>query len=64
MKGKEPVFAGAATAVITPFRNGEVDYDALGDIIDEQIAPLHSRTRNTETSSLTPYKEQPNACRS
>ena len=48
MKEKEPVFAGAATAVITPFRNGEVDYDALGDIIDEQIA------RNTETSSLTP----------
>ena len=38
MKGKEPVFTGAATAVITPFRDGHVDYDALGDIIDEQIA--------------------------
>ena len=38
MKGKEPVFKGAATAIITPFRNGEVDYDALGDIIDTQIA--------------------------
>ena len=38
MKGKEPVFTGAATAIVTPFRNGEVDYDALGDIIDGQIA--------------------------
>ena len=38
MKGKKPVFTGAATAVITPFRDGHVDYDALGNIIDEQIA--------------------------
>lgn len=38
MKGKQPVFTGAATAIITPFRNGEVDFDALGRIIDEQIA--------------------------
>ena len=35
---KEIVFKGAGTALITPFRNGGVDYDAFGRLIDEQIA--------------------------
>ena len=38
MKRENPVFTGAATAIITPFRRGEVDYDALGDLIDRQIS--------------------------
>ncbi len=35
--GKTTIFTGAATAIITPFRNGEVDYDAFGKIIDANI---------------------------
>ncbi len=34
---KKPVFRGIATALITPFQNGEVDYDAFGRLIDFQI---------------------------
>lgn len=31
-------FRGSFTAIITPFRDGAVDYDALGALIDAQIA--------------------------
>ena len=34
---KQSIFAGAATALITPMRNGEVDYISLGGLIDFQI---------------------------
>ena len=34
---KKIVFDGAATALVTPFKNGAVDYDAFGRIIDWQI---------------------------
>lgn len=34
---KPTVFRGIATALITPFREGEVDYEALGRIIEMQI---------------------------
>ena len=32
-----PVFKGAATALITPFSGDGIDYDALGKLIDWQI---------------------------
>ena len=35
---KDPVFRGAATALITPLNKDGVDYDALGRLIDWQIA--------------------------
>jgi len=35
---KTPVFKGASTAIITPFRDGKVDYKKLGELIDFQIA--------------------------
>lgn len=35
---KTTIFTGAATAIITPFRNGAVDYDAFGAVIDANIA--------------------------
>ena len=35
---KQIVFEGAATALITPMKNGEVDYEAFGKLIDAQIA--------------------------
>ena len=34
---KKTVFTGAATAIITPFKNNEVDYDSFGKLIDWQI---------------------------
>ena len=36
-KNKKTVFKGAATALITPFRDGAVDYISLGRLIDFQI---------------------------
>ena len=36
MKKKE-IFRGTATALITPFRDGEIDFDCLGRLIDRQI---------------------------
>ena len=34
---KEPIFRGAATALVTPLTENGVDYDALGRLIDWQI---------------------------
>ena len=34
---RQSIFTGIATALITPFRNGEVDYEAFGRLIDWQI---------------------------
>jgi len=36
-KNKKSIFKGAATALVTPFRNGEVDYITMGKLIDFQI---------------------------
>lgn len=35
---KKHIFRGAATALVTPFRDGGVDYKALGILIDRQIS--------------------------
>ena len=38
MRGnREPIFKGCATALATPFRDGEVDYYTLGEMIERQI---------------------------
>ena len=34
----KPLFTGCATALVTPFRDGRVDYDALDRLVEEQIA--------------------------
>ena len=34
---KDPIFTGCGVAIITPFKNGAVDFDAFGKIIDWQI---------------------------
>ena len=34
---KERIFQGVGTALITPFKDGNIDYGALGNIIEEQI---------------------------
>lgn len=35
---KKTVFTGAATALITPFRDGKIDYSAFAALIEEQIS--------------------------
>jgi len=35
---KLPVFTGASVAIVTPFRDGKVDYKKLAELIDMQIA--------------------------
>ena len=35
---KATIFSGCGTALVTPFKNGEIDYRALGDLIEKQIA--------------------------
>ena len=37
-KLKKSIFTGAATAIITPFSNGAIDYDSFGRIIEDQIS--------------------------
>jgi len=36
-KLKPSIFQGAATAIITPFQNGAIDFDRFGRIIEQQI---------------------------
>ena len=35
---RKPIFKGCATALATPFRDGEVDYFTLGEMIERQIS--------------------------
>ena len=35
---KKPLFTGCGTALITPFKNGEVDFEALDRLVEEQIS--------------------------
>ena len=34
---KKPVFEGVATALVTPFKNGTVDYPVLEQLLDFQL---------------------------
>ena len=36
--GQKPLFTGACTALITPFKNGEIDYKSLKNLIEFQIS--------------------------
>lgn len=35
---KTPVFTGSSVAIVTPFKNGEINFSKLGELIDFQIA--------------------------
>ena len=35
---KTPVFLGTSTAIITPFRDGKVDFKKFAELLDFQIA--------------------------
>ena len=34
---KQPIFTGSAVAIVTPFKDGGVDLEALGDLLDFQL---------------------------
>ena len=34
----KPIFAGVATALVTPFKNGEIDFQSFGRLINHQIS--------------------------
>ncbi len=38
MKTKKTIFNGIGTALVTPFKNGEIDFDALENLIEMQIS--------------------------
>ena len=54
---KQSIFKGAATAIITPMKRGEVDYDALRRLVDFQIEngidALVAAGTTGESSTLT-----------
>lgn len=54
---KKGIFKGAATAIITPMKNGEVDFDALRRLVDFQIEngidALVAAGTTGESSTLT-----------
>ena len=54
---KKSIFKGAATAIITPMKNGEVDFDALRRLVDFQIEngidALVAAGTTGESSTLT-----------
>ena len=35
---RNPIFTGSGTAIVTPFRNGTVDLNAFGRLLDFQIS--------------------------
>ena len=46
MKQQNPIFEGAAVAIVTPFRDGRVDYEALMNI--EMSYGLQYKRREAE----------------
>ena len=60
---KTPVFTGSATAIITPFTENAVDYDAMGALIDWQIQAgtnalvICGTTGEASTQSMSEHQE-------
>ena len=60
-KNKKTIFSGAATALITPFSDGRIDFDAFERIIDRQLSGGISAlviAGTTGESSTLSQKEQ------
>ena len=64
----QPLFRGVITALVTPFRNGEVDYAAFEKLIDLQIAAgVHGvvpvgTTGETSTLSMEEHRKVVETC--
>ena len=50
---EKPKLEGAMVALVTPFRGGQVDWDALGELIDFQIEGVSDIKR--EAQEITFY---------
>jgi 4-hydroxy-tetrahydrodipicolinate synthase len=60
MGSKGRTFAGCTVALVTPFRGGEVDYDALGGLVDWHVAqgtPVLSPVGTTGESPTLSHDE-------
>ena len=55
---KQTVFTGAATALITPFQNGEIDYPAMANLIEAQIRAGISALLVAGTTGESPVGEK------
>lgn len=65
---KTPVFTGSSVAIVTPFRNGNVDFEKLSELIDFQIAggtnaiTICGTTGESSTLSLEEHMETVDFC--
>ena len=65
---KTPIFTGSSVAIITPFNENGVDFDAFGKLIDEQIAcgtaaiTVCGTTGESSTQSLEEHIEVVDFC--
>jgi 4-hydroxy-tetrahydrodipicolinate synthase len=65
---KTPVFTGSSVAIVTPFKNGGVDFDKLSELIEFQIAggtaaiTICGTTGESSTMSLEEHMETVDFC--
>lgn len=65
---KTPVFTGSSVAIVTPFRNGKIDFKKLGELIDFQIAggtaaiTICGTTGESSTQTLEEHIETVDFC--
>ncbi|UOO36851.1 4-hydroxy-tetrahydrodipicolinate synthase [Oscillospiraceae bacterium CM] len=65
---KTPVFTGSSVAIITPFRDGKIDFQKLGALIDFQIAggtsaiTICGTTGESSTQSIDEHIEAVDFC--
>ncbi|NLA86810.1 MAG: 4-hydroxy-tetrahydrodipicolinate synthase [Clostridiales bacterium] len=65
---KTPVFTGSSVAIVTPFRDGNIDYKKLGELIDFQIKggtsaiAICGTTGESSTMSLEEHIEAVDFC--
>ncbi len=65
---KTPIFTGSSVAIITPFRDGKVDFDKLGELIEFQIKggtaaiTVCGTTGESATQSLEEHVETVDYC--
>ena len=65
---KTPVFTGSSVAIVSPFRDGKIDYKKLGELIDMQIKggtaaiTICGTTGESSTMSLEEHMEAVDFC--
>jgi 4-hydroxy-tetrahydrodipicolinate synthase len=65
---KTPVFTGSSVAIVTPFKNGKIDYPKLAELIEFQIAggttaiTVCGTTGESSTMSLEEHMEAVDFC--